>query len=95
MSVRHGAVLPVALTTTLLALAPIVLLAGAPAAQAGSDVTVVVKNDLNNRTSGGYPKVALTRLADRECWLDYDFEKGTDALAVDPGKQISIYSEVY
>ena len=95
MSVRHGAVLPVALTTTLLALAAIVLLAGAPAAQAGSDVTVVVKNDLNNRTSGGYPKVALTRLADRECWLDYDFEKGTDALAVDPGKQISIYSEVY
>lgn len=95
MSVRHGAVLPVALATMLLALAAIILLAGAPVAQAGSDVTVVVKNDLNNRTSDGYPKVALDRLSDRECWLDYDFEKGTDALAVAPGQQISIYSEVY
>jgi Ca2+-binding RTX toxin-like protein len=95
VSVRHGAVLPVALATMLLALAAIILLAGAPVAQAGSDVTVVVKNDLNNRTSDGYPKVALDRLSDRECWLDYDFEKGTDALAVAPGQQISIYSEVY
>ena len=91
---RRGAILLSVVTAIVVALA-IGMLLVAPSAQAGSDITVVLKNDLNNRTSGGYPKVALDRLADRDCWIDYDFEKGTDALAVDPGKKISIYSEVY
>lgn len=95
MRTRRGTILLSTATMAFLALLVATLLAAAPAARAGSDLTVVVQNDLSNRASGGYPKVALDRLSDRECWLDYDFEKGTDALAVAPGQQISIYSEVY
>ena len=62
---RRGAILLSVVTAIVVALAVGMLLV-APSAQAGSDITVVLKNDLNNRTSGGYPKVALDRLADRD-----------------------------
>ena len=56
-------------TAGILAVVLVAVLAIVPSALAGSDITVVLHNDLNNRTSGGYPKVALDRLADRDCWL--------------------------
>ena len=63
-------------------------------ASAGSDFYVTVKNDLNNRTEPGFPKVALQNRGDFKCWWNEDLDQGPDALAAAPGGSKKLRTEV-
>lgn len=63
-------------------------------ASAGSDFYVTVRNDLNNRTEPGFPKVALQKRGDFKCWWNEDLDRGPDSWAAAPGESRKLRTEV-
>lgn len=70
------------------------VLLSAPAAFAGSDLYITVKNDLRNGAGNQYPKVALVTGGGSGCWYDRDLDRSKDTNAVSPGTSKRIWTEV-
>jgi hypothetical protein len=70
------------------------VLLAAPAAFAGSDFYITVKNDLTTGVGNGYPKVALVKSGGSDCWYDHDLGSSKDQNAVAPNAYKKLWTEV-